>query len=60
MSTNFDDDDLRRKFVSLGTQVDFDWQLLSQLRLTLSFGYARAYEENQRGTDEYMVSLKEL
>jgi len=60
LSTNVDDKAVRENAFNFGTQVDLDWQLLSQLRMTLSFGYARAFKEKQRGSDEYMVSLKVL
>ena len=43
-----------------GAQVDFRFEFLSHLRLTLSVGYAMAFEENRKTSDEYMVSLKLL
>lgn len=60
LATNLDDNTLRREVGNLGAQVDVQMQLLSNLRLTLSFGYARAVERDQRGSDEGMVSLKVL
>lgn len=65
--TNFDEyfEDLadrgqRNKIANLGSQVDFRFSLMSYLKLTFSVGYARAFEEDQRYKDEYMVSLKIL
>jgi hypothetical protein len=58
--TNLGDDRRRREVGNIGAQLDIQMQLLSNLRLTLSFGYARAVEKNRRGSDEAMVSLKVL
>lgn len=60
LATNLNDDVTRATAGSVGAQVDFQLQLLSQLKLTLSAGYGRAWRENMRGTDEVMVSLKVL
>jgi len=60
LATNLDDDTLRREVGNIGAQLDIQMQLLSNLRLTLSFGYARAVEKDRRGSDEGMISLKVL
>lgn len=49
-----------RRLANLGAQVDVRMQLLTQSPLTLSFGYARAFERRLRATDEWMLSLKVL
>ncbi|MDH4156660.1 MAG: hypothetical protein OEW00_05235 [candidate division Zixibacteria bacterium] len=58
--TNYDRDDLRRVLANAGAQIDFRFEFLSHLRLTLSVGYATAFEENRKTSDEFMVSLKLL
>lgn len=60
LATNIDDKSARREVGNVGAQLDIQMQLLSNLRLTLSFGVARAVEKNRRGSDEGMVSLKVL
>lgn len=60
LATNLDDDSLRREVGNLGAQLDIQMQFLSNLKLTLSFGYARAVEKDMRGSDETMVSVKIL
>ena len=58
--TNLDDDPTRRSLGNVGAQLDFRLHMLSRLELTLSLGYARAFEEGAFPRDEYMVSLKLL
>ena len=58
--TNYDRDDLRRVVANAGAQIDFRFEFLSHLRLTLSAGYAAAFEENRKTSDEFMLSLKLL
>ncbi len=58
--TNLDDESSRRRLADLGTQADLRFQLLTQQQLTLSVGYARAFERHQSTRDEWMVSLKIL
>ncbi len=58
--TNLDDTASRRKLANLGAQVDIRFQLLTQQPLTLSIGYARAFERGFRPTRESMISLKIL
>lgn len=50
----------RRTIVNVGSQVDFRLTLLSRLDLTLSAGYARAFEQGQRSRSQWMFSLKIL
>lgn len=59
--TNLDvSGDERRAVFNAGGQADIRFQLLTQQPLTLSFGYARAFEHERRLGDEFMVSLKVL
>jgi hypothetical protein len=59
--TNLDlDSGLRRTPVNAGALADVRFQLLTQQPLTLSFGYARAWERRRLLGDEWMVSLKVL
>jgi hypothetical protein len=60
LATNIDDSDLSRSAGSIGAQCDVRLQLLSQLRLTFSTGYAVAAPRHRRATDEWMFSLKVL
>jgi hypothetical protein len=58
--TNPDKADWRRELVNVGVQMDLRVQLLSGQPLTLSGGYARAFEKDVDPTEEWMVSLKIL
>ena len=51
---------LRRTLTNVGTQVDFRFSILSALDMTLSAGYAAAFEEGRRARREAMISLKVL
>jgi hypothetical protein len=51
---------VRRGLVNVGAQADVRLALLIQQPLTLSFGYARAFEARRPLGDEWMVSLKIL
>jgi hypothetical protein len=53
-------DPRRRTLTNVGGQVDFRLGVLSRLELTASVGYARAFEQGSKPTDEVMVSLKVL
>ena len=46
--------------MNLGTQLDLRMTLLARLNLTLSFGYASAWRNEDRRSDEWMISLKVL
>lgn len=50
----------RRKLMHAGAQTDLRFQLLAQQRLTLSFGWGRAFERHETPGEEWMVSLKIL
>jgi len=58
--TDMDRTGLRRTLANVGTQVDLRLSLMIQQPLTLSFGYARAFEARRFLDDEWMVSLKIL
>jgi hypothetical protein len=60
LGTNLDDPGLRRSFGNVGGQVDLRFTLLSRLDMTLSAGYAVAFEQGQLPRDEFMLSLKVL
>jgi hypothetical protein len=60
LATNVDDSALRRVLTNVGSQVDFRFSALSRLDLTLSVGYAVAFEDGFRPRHEVMVSLKVL
>jgi hypothetical protein len=48
----------RRTLFNSGIQFDFRLVLFSNLTSTFSLGYARAYEQDIKATDEFMISLK--
>ena len=50
----------RRELADVGVQADLRLQLLTLQPLTLSGGWARAFERGAAPTDEWMVSLKIL
>ena len=58
--TNADDSALRRTLANVGGQVDFRLGVISQLELTLSAGYAAAFESGYPTRHEGMLSLKIL
>jgi hypothetical protein len=58
--TNPDAPDWRRKVANVGVQADLRLQLFTAQPLTLSGGYARAFEEDFEPTEEWMISLKIL
>jgi hypothetical protein len=60
LGTNLDDSDLRRTLGSVGGQLDLRFTLLSRLDMTLSAGYAVAFEDGFKPRDEVMVSLRVL
>jgi hypothetical protein len=60
ISTNLGDPAARTVLANAGAQLDFRLSMLSQLDLTLSLGYARAFEDGVRPRNEYMVSLNLL
>ncbi len=60
LATNLDDDLLRDGAVNAGIQADLRFTMLSRLDMTLSGGYAVAWLDDARRSDEVMVSLKVL
>jgi hypothetical protein len=50
--------ELRRRYESVGTQVDLRFTMLHWYNMTLSFGYAVGYRGAARAGDEWMISLK--
>ena len=60
VSTDFDDNALRREVGNVGIQVDVRFSMLSRLQMTLSVGYATAFEQGLASRDEFMASLKVL
>jgi hypothetical protein len=58
--TSFDSEARQRELVNLGGQVDFRLVWMSGLNMTLSLGYAAAWEQEYRPESEFMISLKIL
>jgi hypothetical protein len=58
--TNLDRSATRRTLGNVGAQVDLRFTMLSALDLTLSGGYAFAFEDGRSPRGEAMVSLKLL
>jgi len=48
----------RRTLFNIGGQIDFRLVSFSNLSSTLSIGIARAFEEDAKAKDEFMISLK--
>jgi len=57
---NPDHEALRRTVGNVGVQIDFKLVIFTNLSTTLSFGYAKAFENGRRPASELMVSLKIL
>jgi hypothetical protein len=47
-----------RTVVSAGAQIDLEFTLAHRLPMTFSIGYAAGYENGERLSDEWMISLK--
>jgi hypothetical protein len=60
LSTNLDAGDDRRVLTDLGAQIDFRFNLLSALEMTISTGVAAAFESGHATRREAMISLKIL
>jgi len=56
--TDPDKGEFRKRYASVGTQVDLRFSVLHWYDMTLSFGYAVGYKGGSRAGDEWMVSLK--
>jgi hypothetical protein len=57
---NADDSEFRRELYNLGAQIDFKLVIFTNLSTTFSVGYARAFENGQPSSNEFMISLKIL
>jgi hypothetical protein len=60
LSTNLDASDRQDEIYNAGAQTNFKMVLFSSLEGTLSVGYAQAYREGSKPSDEFMASLKIL
>ena len=60
LGTNQDDASVRRKVGNAGAQIDFRFTVMSKFDMTLSLGYAAAFENNRSSADEFMFSLNVL
>lgn len=58
--TNIDDRESGNTFYNAGFQLDFRFNVLSNLKLTFSAGFAMAFNKNIRPEKEWMFSLKIL
>lgn len=58
--TNIDSKIFDSRVANVGGQIDFRLTFLSHLNLTLSTGYARAFEKGYQPADEFMFSVKVL
>jgi hypothetical protein len=58
--TNMDAPSVRRTVSDVGAQLDFRLTALARLDMTLSVGYALAFEDGVRRRDEFMASLRVL
>jgi hypothetical protein len=58
--TNVDSESFRRELINAGAQLDIRLIMLSHLNLTLSVGYAAAFEKEFAPRDEFMFSVKLL
>ena len=58
--TDLDSKSLRTFCFNAGAQIDFEVVILSMLKTTLSAGYAVTIDENNKTSNEYMISLKIL
>jgi hypothetical protein len=58
--TDVSKSEFRRRIKDAGAQVDISLVMFSNLDATFSFGYAQAFEQSRKLSDEVMVSLKLL
>jgi hypothetical protein len=58
ITTNLDDSSLQRTLFNVGAQLNIKLVSFFSLPYTFSVGYAAAFEENERYSDELMISLK--
>jgi hypothetical protein len=55
-----DDGTSRRRFNDVGVQLDLSFTVMDHLPMTISVGYAEAFEEGSKFDDELLFSLKLL
>ena len=60
LATDVADNNFRAFHHDIGAQLDFEIVFFSLLKSTLSFGYARSFENNRLPGEEFMISLKLL
>ena len=60
LMTNFDRSSDLSHIFNVGGQVDVQLVLVSYLKTTWSFGYAKKIENGRKGTNQFMLSLKLL
>lgn len=60
VATDFDESALSREVGTAGAQVDVRFTVLSRLDMTVSVGWATAFERGLPPRDEFMASLKVL
>lgn len=58
--TDMDSPEERRSLLNVGSQLDLRLIMLSHLNMTISLGYAAAFEKGKEATTELMLSLKVL
>ncbi|MEN8154066.1 MAG: hypothetical protein ABFR75_08570 [Acidobacteriota bacterium] len=58
--TNFDRKEHKRFLTNIGIQLDIRFMILSNHQMTLSLGYARAFEKDIETSEGWMISLKLL
>jgi len=60
LATSIGNDERHRELINAGGQLDFRLVWMSGLSMTLSLGYAGAWEEGESPSSEFMISLKIL
>ncbi len=60
IATNLDDSTFRKELYNIGAQIDFKLVIFTNLSSTFSIGYARAFENGRKGSNEFMISLNIL
>jgi len=60
IATNIDDSAIRQELYNIGAQIDFKLVIFTNLSSTFSIGYARAFENGRKGSNEFMISLNIL
>jgi len=60
IATNLDAAGERTTASNLGAQLDLQFGLMSRLKMTFSVGYATAVRQDEKRSDEVLVSLKVL